>query len=241
MLVAATYFRPCGARLGNVFLLLSKLGAFTTAALNLAAILQDDEALSDASESVTAAFTAIATAQTVLDVACQLLALASSACADDGSADAGAQLLVVPLSSGVNSTVNAASGGLVGFGDVPPPAGADGGGCELRGPAASSLPQRESCAGTLLEEQPPPVNGDTNGDPLLASIRNLLEQARRHRKLLLEARRMVDQTNDEYARHGRFLSKTPEQAKPALETLIKCAASSRELNILQDVPDHELV
>jgi hypothetical protein len=93
----------------------------------------------------------------------------------------------------------------------------------------------------LLEEQPPPVNGDTNGDPLLASIRNLLEQARRHRKLLLEARRMVDQTNDEYARHGRFLSKTPEQAKPALETLIKCAASSRELNILQDVPDHELV
>jgi hypothetical protein len=237
VLAAAAYFRPCGARLGNVFLLLSKLGAFTTAALNLAAILTDNEALSGASESVTAAFTAIAAAQTVLDVVCQLLALVASKLAaapsssSSSSSEKAAPLLCVDVESS-EATV------AVGIDDAPPPTG-DATVRELWGPTVP--PPLAAAHGAAPAPCPPLVIRNSSGDPLLTLTFGVSERTRRRAELLHAARRLLRWTLDERARHGRFPTRTPEQAWPALETLINCAASSRELNIMQGDADQHLL
>ena len=65
---AAVYFRPCGAILSNVFLVLSKLGAFLIAMLVLLHALTLDDGFASSAEVVTSVSIAIATFQTLVQI-----------------------------------------------------------------------------------------------------------------------------------------------------------------------------
>ena len=68
LLVAAVYFRPCGAALSNVFLLLSKLGASLISLLVLLHSITLVEAFAQAAEVATSVSTAVASLQVVVQV-----------------------------------------------------------------------------------------------------------------------------------------------------------------------------
>ena len=65
----SAYFLPCGSALGNMFLILSKLGALLVAATELEYVFRADEMALTASDVITTIFTFVSSAQT----ACQLL------------------------------------------------------------------------------------------------------------------------------------------------------------------------
>ena len=73
LLVAAVYFRPCGAALSNVFLLLSKLGASLISLLVLLHSITLVEAFAQAAEVATSVSTAVASVQLVAQVIAALL------------------------------------------------------------------------------------------------------------------------------------------------------------------------
>ena len=65
---AAAYFRPCGALFSNVFLVLSKLAAFVVSSLVLVHSLTLDDNFANWAEIATSLATAIATAQTLIQI-----------------------------------------------------------------------------------------------------------------------------------------------------------------------------
>ena len=73
MFGGAVYFRPCGAVLSNVFLVLSKLGAVVISLLLLLRALTLDERFAQAAQVVTSISTAIATAQVVAQIVSAVL------------------------------------------------------------------------------------------------------------------------------------------------------------------------
>ena len=75
VLVAAAYFRPCGAVLSNVFLLLSKLGALLISSLLLFHSLTLNDGFAQAAQVATSVSTAIATAQVIVQLITAVLLL----------------------------------------------------------------------------------------------------------------------------------------------------------------------
>ena len=75
---AAVYFRPCGAILSNVFLILSKLGAFVIAVLLLLHSLTLSVGFASGAEFATNILTDIATVQTVVQIVTAVLLMNTS-------------------------------------------------------------------------------------------------------------------------------------------------------------------
>ena len=73
LLCLAIYFRPCGAVLSNVFLVLSKLGTCIISALVLLHAMTLEERFAQSAQAVTSTSTAIATFQSVLQIVTALL------------------------------------------------------------------------------------------------------------------------------------------------------------------------
>ena len=75
MACAAIYFRPCGAFLSNLFLVLSKVGAFAIALMILLHSFTLDDAFNSAAQIATTTSTAIGSCQTIVQVLLILLSL----------------------------------------------------------------------------------------------------------------------------------------------------------------------
>ena len=70
------YFRPCGAHLSNMFLVLSKVGAFAIALMTVLHSFTLDDVFDSAAQIATTASTAIGSCQTILQVLLILMRLA---------------------------------------------------------------------------------------------------------------------------------------------------------------------
>ena len=75
MTCAAIYFRPCGAYLSNMFLVLSKVGAFAVALMTLLHNFTLDDVFDSAAQIATTVSTAIGSCQTIVQVLLILMSL----------------------------------------------------------------------------------------------------------------------------------------------------------------------